>query len=274
MQSKILVVDDNKSIVEVLQIDFELRGHKVFVAYDGEQAELSVKENWPDLIILDVMMPKKNGYAVCRDLKRDPDFSKIPVILLTAKNTKDDIYWGYDSGADAYVTKPYEPRELINLVDQLLKESKEGKRSVAWTGLQDASVVEKEAFLRKEAGGEALLVNLDFVDSERETYIQKYGAAKFRELVHDLAWKMHDNLQEVAPMAIIGQYADDNFLILFHPSEAERINKRLLAVSDALIRNSYDGKDQESGGVSTRDLETGKEVVVPIMAFKWNTAKS
>jgi len=65
--------------------------------------------------------------------------------LLTAKNTKDDIYWGYDCGADAYVTKPYESRDLIRLVEQLLQDAKEGKRSYAWTGLPDASIVEKKS---------------------------------------------------------------------------------------------------------------------------------
>jgi twitching motility two-component system response regulator PilH len=272
MPSKILVVDDNKSIVEVLKIDFEMRGHKVFVAYDGEEAEISVKENQPNLIILDVMMPKKNGYAVCRDLKKEVETSKIPIILLTAKNTKDDIYWGYDSGADAYVTKPYEPRDLIDLVDQLLKASREGRRSVAWTGLPDGSVVEKEASLRLDAGGDAVLINMDFDDTEKETFVQKYGTSNFRELIYNLAWKLHGNLQEVAPVAIIGQYADDNFLILSHSSEVDKVEKRLLAVSESLVKSSYDGRDQEAGGIAVRDHESGKEAVVPIMAFKWKVS--
>lgn len=269
MPSRILVVDDNKSIVEIIKMDFELRGHKVFTAYDGEEAEAAIKENPPDLIILDVMMPKKNGYSVCRDLKRNAELSKIPVILLTAKNTKNDIYWGYDSGADAYVTKPYEPRELINLADQLIEEAKQGKKRHSWTGLPDASVVEKEAFFRKDAGGEALLVNFEFDEEEKGTFLQKYGAAAFREQVHSLAWKLSNNLREVSPTAIIGQYGNDNFLLLLHPSEEEKARNRLMTVSESLIKSSYDGEDQETRGILKRDVVGQVEVLVPIMTMRW-----
>jgi len=265
MPGRILIADDNKSLVEVLQMDFELRGHKIFTAYDGEEAEKAIKDNEPELIILDVMMPRKNGYTVCRDLKRDPELSKIPVVLLTAKSTKDDISWGYDCGANAYVTKPYEPKDLMDLVERLLKESREGKRSVAWTGLYDASVVEKEGQLKLEAGGECLLLNLDFDEDEKKVFTQKYGTAKFRELIHTLAWRLNDAFHEISPTIVLGQYADDTFLLLVHPSEEERAKNAAGHICKEVIISAYDTKDLSQNGIERVDPITHKRDIVPIM---------
>lgn len=269
MPSKILVVDDNKSLVEVLQMDFELRGHKVLCAYDGEEGERAIREERPEIVILDVMMPKKNGYAVCRDVKRDPDLSKIPIVLLTAKSTKDDIYWGYDCGADAYVTKPYESRELIRLVEQLLKDFKEGKRSFAWTGLTDGAVVEKEAELRKEAGGESLLINLEFDEESKETFMQKYGTDKFRDLIHTLAWKLYTAIQEVSQAALLGQYADDTFVLLMSPKEESRMKEKAQSVSEEIISNFYDAEDRKNRGILKKSFKGDTEVLIPMMSIIW-----
>jgi len=270
MPGRILVADDNRSLVEVLQMDFELRGHKVLTAFDGEEAETAVKEHQPELIILDVMMPKKNGYTVCRDLKKDPELAKIPVILLTAKNTGDDISWGYDCGADAYVTKPYEPRELTDLVERLLKESKEGKRTISWTGLYDASVVEKEALLRLDAGGEGVLLSLDFDEEERSVFKQKYGTAKMRDLIHTLAWKLHNVFQEISPTIMLGQYANDTFLLLVHPTEEERATNAAGHIFKEIIIPAYDTRDLSRNGIERIDPKTGNKDVVPIMSLKFS----
>ncbi|MFB3851385.1 MAG: response regulator transcription factor [Acidobacteriota bacterium] len=269
MPSKILIVDDNKSLVEVLQMDFELRGHKVLCAYDGEEGERAIREERPEIVILDVMMPNKNGYAVCRDVKRDPELSKIPIVLLTAKSTKDDIYWGYDCGADAYVTKPYESRELIKLVEQLLKDYKEGKRSFAWTGLADGAVVEKEAELRKEAGGESLLISLEYDEEPKETFLQKYGTGKFRDMIHSLAWKLYTAIQDVSKTALLGQYADDTFVLLINPKEEAGMKEKVLSVSDEIISSFYDSEDRKNRGILKRDLKSGTEILIPFMSLNW-----
>lgn len=267
MPSKILVVDDNRSLVEILKMDFELRGHKVFTAYDGEEAEQSIRENHPELVILDVMMPKKNGYAVCRDIKRDFELSKIPIVLLTAKNTKDDIYWGYDCGADAYVTKPYESRDLIRLVEQLLQDAKEGKRSYAWTGLPDASVVEKEISLRKDAGGDVVVLNIEFDDEAKEGFIQKYGMGIYRDMIHSLAWKIYNTIQEISPTTMVGQYGDDSFILLTHPDEKEKIKERIIEEGNSLIKGYYSEEDKIRGGISVIDIRSGKETIVSMISL-------
>lgn len=267
MIGTILIVDDNKSLVDVLKLDLELRGHKVFSAFDGEEGEKLITEIKPDAVILDVMLPKKNGYAVCRDVKRDANLSKIPIILLTAKSTKEDIYWGHDCGADAYVTKPYESRELIMLVEQLMNDYKEGKRSFSWTGLRDYTVIEKEAKMRLDAGADVLLLDLEYDEEQKEAFIQKYGYPRFRDLTHSLAWGLNNAICEISTTSIIGQYADDTFVVMTTPKDLEEIKAKIIETSNKIIEKAYDLEDRKNKGILKKDLQSNKEVLIPIMTF-------
>lgn len=121
MAKKILVVDDEPEIVNMIEVRLKANGYEVIPSYSGDDALKKVKESKPDLILLDVMMPPPNGYQVCRTLKDDPDYKNIPVIFLTAKTTESDKFWGMESGADEYVTKPYNAEELLEKIANLLK---------------------------------------------------------------------------------------------------------------------------------------------------------
>lgn len=110
MNEKILVVDDEEAIVDLIKMELEFEGYVVETAYDGEEAIKKAKETKPDLIVLDVMLPKKNGYDVCKELQLEMD---VPIILLTAKTDIIDKVLGLELGADDYVTKPFDNRELI-----------------------------------------------------------------------------------------------------------------------------------------------------------------
>jgi len=117
---KILVVDDNADNVELLAKRLKALGYRTCEAYDGEEALLRVAEEEPDLVILDVMMPKLDGFEVCQRLKSDERTRSIPVIMLTAKREVPDKIRGLDTGADDYVTKPFNPQELMARVRSLL----------------------------------------------------------------------------------------------------------------------------------------------------------
>jgi two-component system alkaline phosphatase synthesis response regulator PhoP len=95
----------------------------VVTALDGEQALEKIKSEKPDLIVLDIMMPKVDGYEVCKTIKSDPGTKQIPVILLSAKGRNVDQKMGFDVGADDYITKPFSPRKLVERINQLLGQS-------------------------------------------------------------------------------------------------------------------------------------------------------
>jgi len=120
MGKRILIADDEENIVTVLSMRLKANGYDVKNANSGEMALKMIKEDRPDLAILDVMMPPPNGYQLCRELKDDPEFRKLPVILLTAKSTESDKFWGMEAGADAYITKPYNSEEILSKIATLL----------------------------------------------------------------------------------------------------------------------------------------------------------
>ncbi|NGQ96105.1 response regulator transcription factor [Brevibacillus sp. SYP-B805] len=119
--TKLLVVDDERPIADILKFTFEKEGYQVICAYDGEEALEMVKEEKPDLILLDVMLPGKDGMEVCRTVRQTHD---VPIIMLTAKDSELDKVLGLELGADDYVTKPFSARELVARVKAQLRRQK------------------------------------------------------------------------------------------------------------------------------------------------------
>ena len=117
---KILVVDDEPELVKALDVRLKQEGFDVLTALDGEEGLNKARQEKPDLIILDVMLPKLDGYKVSRLLKFDKDYKHIPVIMLTAKIEEEDKALGEETGADEYVTKPFEWEELLKKVKEYL----------------------------------------------------------------------------------------------------------------------------------------------------------
>lgn len=121
MSKKILVVDDEKHIVRLVQINLQKAGYEVTTAGNGREALESVDKEQPDLIVMDVMMPEMDGFAALQKLKEDPKTAEIPVIMLTAKAQDEDVFKGWKSGADLYLTKPFNPAELLTFVKRIFE---------------------------------------------------------------------------------------------------------------------------------------------------------
>jgi two-component system alkaline phosphatase synthesis response regulator PhoP len=120
-QKKILVVDDEVDLVETIRFPLEAEGFNVLVAYNGEDALNMARTENPDLILLDIMLPKLDGYKVCRLLKFDERYKNIPIIMLTARAQEKDRIIGMETGADEYITKPFDMDKLLERVKAYLK---------------------------------------------------------------------------------------------------------------------------------------------------------
>lgn len=121
-KKRVLIVDDEPDVVESVKFRLELENIECLKAYDGEAALQIVKKEKPDLILLDIMLPKINGYKVARLLKFDDNYKSIPIIMLTARTQERDIKLGEETGADKYVTKPFDLEMLVDVVKEYLKE--------------------------------------------------------------------------------------------------------------------------------------------------------
>ena len=116
MQKKVLIVDDSPAQVKLIQGLLEPEGYWPVGLNDPKRVEEAIAMERPSVILLDVVMPERNGFQVCRELKSNAEFNSIPVILVTSKDTASDRYWGQQQGADGYVTKPFTREELLRAV--------------------------------------------------------------------------------------------------------------------------------------------------------------
>lgn len=121
MAKKILIADDEPNIVISLEFLLRREGYEVVVAQDGVEALAQVRAERPDMAILDVMMPHRNGFEVCQDLRQDPEFKDLRIMMLTAKGRDTEVSKGMALGADVYMTKPFSTKELIAKVKALIE---------------------------------------------------------------------------------------------------------------------------------------------------------
>ncbi|VAX31120.1 Two-component transcriptional response regulator, LuxR family [hydrothermal vent metagenome] len=118
--ARILVAEDSITDLQFIKNALKETGYEILTASNGDEAEQKVRSEMVDLIILDVVMPKKNGFQVCRSLKRDEKYRHIPIIMITSKTQDSDRFWGLKQGADEYVTKPFEPTDILEAVKKHL----------------------------------------------------------------------------------------------------------------------------------------------------------
>ena len=122
MNTKVLIADDEQNIVISLEFLMKREGFEVVVANDGEEAIRRIRADQPDLVLLDVMMPKKSGFEVCQEVKSDPALGGVRILMLTAKGRDTEVAKGLALGADAYMTKPFSTRELVDKVRSMLEQ--------------------------------------------------------------------------------------------------------------------------------------------------------
>lgn len=156
---KILIADDEPDILEILEYNLTAEGYTVFKAKDGDEALIQAKQQQPDLIILDVMMPRKTGMEVCQILRSQPGFSNTLIIMLTALSDETSHVKGLEMGADDYVSKPISPKVLISRVNALFRRTFRGDETIIKLGdLQ----IDKEQFIVRYKGEDIILAKKEF----------------------------------------------------------------------------------------------------------------
>jgi two-component system alkaline phosphatase synthesis response regulator PhoP len=154
MQQRILTVDDDPQIVRLLRASLEQAGYQVFVAYDGETALHILRRERPDLVVLDLMLPDRDGWDVARVMRSDPTLADTPIIMLTARVEHHDRITGLELGADDYVTKPFHPGELLARIRAVLRRSQRGP--AASSVIQEGDLVIDVGARRVEVRGETV----------------------------------------------------------------------------------------------------------------------
>lgn len=145
MKKRLLIVEDNARLLQAIAVCLRQAGYDVMTARDGNEAILQIAETIPDLIVTDVMMPSADGYALVRQLRANPRTDLIPVIFLTARDAKRDRLEGIRAGVDAYLVKPFEPEELVAVIENIFSRVSRTHRRVARTPSENPSAVQETA---------------------------------------------------------------------------------------------------------------------------------
>ncbi len=184
MAEKILVVDDERPIAEILKYNLEKEGFEVVMAYDGQEALELVAEEQPDLIILDIMLPKKDGFTVCREIR---SAKPVPIIMLSARETEIDKVLGLELGADDYVTKPFSAREVTARVKAILRRSRANYPKGSESQLRCGSLLMD--FNRMEVLRSGHPVDLTYREFELLSYMMRHPGHVFsRKQLLDEVW--------------------------------------------------------------------------------------
>ncbi len=184
MKPLVLVVEDESALVTLLTYNLEAEGFRVASARDGEDALLMAKEQKPDLVLLDWMLPLMSGIEVCRQLRRSPDSRATPILMLTARGEEGDKLRGLDSGADDYVTKPFSPAELIARVRALLRRAR--PETTAETLAYDDLSLDLAAHRARRNGREVHLAPTEF--RLLRHFLAHPGRVFSREQLLDSVW--------------------------------------------------------------------------------------
>jgi two-component system alkaline phosphatase synthesis response regulator PhoP len=161
---KILIVDDEADILELIEYNLKQEGYQVFTASNGQEAITVAKKVLPDLILLDVMMPKMDGIEACRLMRTLPEFKQTFMVFLTARNEEYSEIAGFNVGADDYITKPIKPRSLVSRINAILRrtnQQNEQEQSPKKLEIDDL-VIDREAFLVYKAGKKVVLAKKEF----------------------------------------------------------------------------------------------------------------
>ncbi|MFC1961859.1 response regulator [Chloroflexota bacterium] len=190
MVQKILVVDDERKIVEILKAYLEREGYRVITAYDGHSALELARSDPPDLIILDLMLPEVSGWDVCRELRKKSD---VPIIMLTARDDTTDKIIGLELGADDYVTKPFDPKEIISRVRAVLRRSEGKAVSKAILNVGDVIIdTEKRLVRRGNQNIELTPIEFDLLRVLAENPGRVYSRMQLLDMVQGDAYEGYE----------------------------------------------------------------------------------
>jgi diguanylate cyclase (GGDEF)-like protein len=251
-RQKVLVVEDETYLRDVLRIQLEADGFQVVQARDGREALEVALQTLPDLVLLDVMLPHMDGYEVCRRLRGTFATHHIPIIFLTAKAEIEGRIQGLEGGANDYVSKPWERRELLLRVRNALDWSRQQRAASPLTGLPGNVSINQE--LARRVGLDKPFAMLQIDIDYFKAFNDYYGYARGDQAIQTLARILVESSHRFGGSAnFIGHIGGDDFVVLTTPDVAEAFGEAIIAEFVEMVKALYDDDDRERGYVEVRN---------------------
>jgi diguanylate cyclase (GGDEF)-like protein len=272
MPETILVVDDDPDIARFVEVNLRSAGYDVAVAGDGEEAIDKAMELRPDLVLLDVMMPRIDGFEVAQRLRKNPQTANTSIIMLTAKALSADKVTGLQSGADDYIIKPFDPIELLARVKGTLRRAKEMRNLSPLTGLPGNIRIQEEIERQVREGRDFAVLYSDL--DNFKAYNDQKGFVRGDRLIQATARLIQDAVVEFAGAeGFVGHVGGDDFVAVVEPEVAEEVAKRIAERFDEARTDFYEPEDLERGFVRVEDRK-GVMQDVPLVAVSIGIAST
>jgi diguanylate cyclase (GGDEF)-like protein len=249
---RILVVDDDPFIARLLEIELSASGYSVSVAHDGEQALQAAREEPPDLVLCDVMMPNMDGFELTRRLRQDARTGSVSVIMLTARGLSSDKLEGFSIGADDYIVKPFDTPELLARIRGVLRRSKEMRAQSPLTGLPGNVRIEEEieSRVRDQRSFAILYADLD----NFKAFNDHYGFMRGDQVIQFTSRVLQEVALEIAgDDAFVGHVGGDDFVVVCPMERGVPIAERVVERFDAEAPALYDPEDKKRGFIEVEN---------------------
>jgi diguanylate cyclase (GGDEF)-like protein len=272
MPETILVVDDDPDIARFVEVNLRSAGYDVAVAGDGEEAIDKAMDLRPDLVLLDVMMPRIDGFEVAQRLRKNPQTANTSIIMLTAKALSADKVTGLQSGADDYIIKPFDPIELLARVKGTLRRAKEMRNLSPLTGLPGNIRIQEEIERQVREGRDFAVLYSDL--DNFKAYNDQKGFVRGDRLIQATARLIQDAILGFAGAeGFVGHVGGDDFVAVVQPEIAEEVAKRIAERFDEARADFYEPEDLERGFVRVEDRK-GVMQDIPLVAVSIGIAST
>ena len=262
---RVLVVEDDFDISSMLQLYFKSQGYEVYVAPRGGVALEMTRQNMPNVIVLDIMLPDIDGYEVCKQLRTNLRTSHIPIIFLTQKDERNDKIQGLELGADDYITKPFDLEELRLRVRNTIKSAEVASLTSASTGLASGRLIEQQLReLMQKQGWGVLYIGIHGLGAFNEVY----GFVAGEEVLRFTGMLLNDVIDEMGTADdFIGHIGGDNFIIITRKELVDPLRAEIAQRFDENVGTHYDFMTRMQGYLVIKD-DDGEEEHVPLMTLQ------
>jgi diguanylate cyclase (GGDEF)-like protein len=264
-KKKILIVDDTELMVKLITDILESADYQVVAAVNGVEGIQKVKEEKPDLVLLDIVMPGMDGFEVCKALRDDESNNLMPIIMLTAQDNEEDKLTGLDLGADDYIIKPFNYRELLSRVKNTLRRIDRNRWANPLTGLQGNLEIQAEINHRIAT---RQIFSVLYADLDNfKAYNDVYGFASGDRAIKLCADIITDNAHSFGTSKdFIGHIGGDDFVIITVPEKADAVCEGIIQDFDFKIRTLYTEQDRKKEFIFSCNRQ-GQCVKYPIMSI-------
>ncbi len=264
-KKKILIIDDTEFMVKLISDVLKSAGYVVVSASNGPDGIHKVWEEKPDLVILDIVMPGMDGFDVCKVLRDDESNNLMPIIMLTAQDDEDDKLTGLELGADDYIIKPFNPRELISRVNNTLKRIDRNRWANPLTGLHGNIEIQSEINHRIAKKNVFAMIYADL--DNFKAYNDIYGFTSGDRAIKLTADIITDNVHSFGSSKdFIGHIGGDDFIVITTPTCVDPICDGIISDFDKKILSIYSQADRENGYIVTANRQ-GEDIKYPIISI-------